>query len=53
MLLNIKDMERSAKPIEPLRGKGCNVDYLVTVAPVNGWDLTGSKGKVSVLEQQK
>lgn len=28
--------------MKPLTGKVNNFDYLITVAPVNGWDILGS-----------
>lgn len=30
--------------LKPVTGEVNNIDFLITVAPVKGWDILGSKG---------
>lgn len=39
-------LDRSATALKPLTGEVKNIDYLVTVAPIKGWDTLGSKWAV-------
>ena len=41
------DIHRSATTLKPLTGELNNIDHLITMAPVKGWDILGSEGTVS------
>lgn len=43
-------IHRLAITLKPLRGEVNNIDYLITVAPVKGWDIISSKSSESVLD---
>ncbi len=39
-------INRSATTLKPLTGEVNNIDFIVTMAPVKGWDILGSKWSV-------